>query len=224
MSQGIRYDVDLVLCIDTTGSMGDILDRVKERAVRLHEDLTRAMAAKDKGVDQLRIRVVAFGDYSYDGDNSMRESSFFVLPAQAGELESFVRGLTLVSGGDAPESGQEALAFAMRSPWAMSGDKNRQVIVVWSDASTHELQRAAGQPNYPAWMPANLSELTDWWEGQTPLVDAYAKRLLLFTPDGAGWSEIAANWEQVVHVQTRAGEGLHDQDYDGVLATIAESV
>lgn len=222
--QGITYDVDIQLCIDTTGSMSPYIKQVKERAIRLPDDLLAQMKTKDKGVDKLRVGVTAFGDYSYDGDQSMRESGFFELPAQTKEYQAWVDALSLVSGGDEPESGQEALATAMRAKWTTGGDKRRHVIVVLTDASTHDLGRAKGQPNYPDWMPANMNELTDWWEGQAAVMDRSAKRLLLFAPDGHGWSEIGAGWENTVHVHAKAGEGLKDQDYDSVLAAIAESV
>jgi hypothetical protein len=224
MSQGITYDVDVRLCIDTTGSMSPYITQVKERAIMLPDDLLAQMKTKDKGVHQLRVGVDAFGDYSYDGDKSMRSSAFFELPAQTKQYQAWVNGLTLVGGGDEPESGQEALATAMRAEWTRGGDKRRHVVVVLTDASTHNLGRAKGQPNYPDWMPADLGELTDWWEGQTAKMDRSAKRLLLFAPDGNGWSEIGASWENTVHVHARAGEGLKDQDYEGVLAAIAESV
>ena len=31
--QGLKYNVDIVMCIDCTGSMGDLLDTVKTRAL-----------------------------------------------------------------------------------------------------------------------------------------------------------------------------------------------
>ena len=46
-SQGLTYNVDLVLCIDSTGSMSPIIDRVKTGAFSLERDFRSAMAEKD---------------------------------------------------------------------------------------------------------------------------------------------------------------------------------
>lgn len=223
-TQGITYNVDLRFVIDTTGSMAPYIDQVKARAIRLPEDLLEQMKKKDKGVDKLFVGVIAFGDYSYDGERSMRVSKLFEMPAQRAEYEAFVRELSLVHGGDEPESGGEALAFAMKSDWHLGGDKNRQVIVVLTDASAHDPGRAKGEANYPDWLPTSWDQLTDWWQGQSALMDRSSKRLLLFAPDGNGWSDIGTNWENTVHVHARAGAGLKDQDYERVLAAVAESV
>lgn len=32
--QGLKYNVDIVMCIDCTGSMGDLLDTVKNNALK----------------------------------------------------------------------------------------------------------------------------------------------------------------------------------------------
>ena len=61
----------------------------------------------------------------------------------------FVNGLIAEGGGDAPESGLEAVALAMNSPWTTAGDRRRQVIVVWTDQPAHPLD--------PSVVPADLA-------------------------------------------------------------------
>jgi len=225
MSQGVTYAVDIVLVIDATGSMSSIIDRVKDGAVRFHEELDKVMARKDKHIDDLRIRVVAFRDYYHDDSDALVCSDFIDLPADQGELERFVADIKAVGGGDAPETGLEGLAEAMRSPWTRSGTRRRHVIVVWTDAGTHPLEKNAGSKpgRYPADMPANLNALTDMWEGQD-FMDANAKRLVLFTPDAYAWSDIATHWESCMHYPSRSGEGLSEIEYGTILETIANSI
>lgn len=43
-SQGVKYAVDLVMCIDATGSMGHLIDLVKSSALSLYEKLEAKMA------------------------------------------------------------------------------------------------------------------------------------------------------------------------------------
>lgn len=53
----LTYNVDIVFCIDSTGSMGDFIDMVKERALHFYEDLINAMEAKNKHIDNVRIKL-----------------------------------------------------------------------------------------------------------------------------------------------------------------------
>lgn len=223
--QGMTYAVDLVLVIDLTGSMGPILEQVKSNALGLHDDIRAALAEKDKEIDRLRVRIVGFRDYFVDGSDSMMESRFFELPEEGSEFASTVAALRPTGGGDEPESGLEALALAIRSQWTEAGTRQRQIIAVWTDASAHSLEKAAGLaiPGYPSELPSNFNELTDDWEGQS-FMSATGKRLIMFAPDAAGWSDISANWENAIHFPSKGGQGLRDVDYAAILDTIANSV
>lgn len=113
----LQYAVDIVMCIDITGSMNPVLDAVKESSLRFHQRLHGMMASKGKEISQLRLRVVAFRDFGDNPDDAIEQTGFLRLPEQAAEFERFVRGLRATGGGDYPESGLEALALAVNSPW-----------------------------------------------------------------------------------------------------------
>lgn len=223
--QGLTYAVDLVLVIDLTASMGPVLEAVKTHALAFHDDIRAALAEKDKEIDDLRVRVVGYRDFYVDGAGSISESAFFELPDQVGGFAAEVKGMRPMGGGDEPESGLEALALAIRSDWTTEGTRQRQIIVVWSDASTHPLEKAAGKdlPHYPSGLPATFDDLTDDWEGQS-YMSATGKRLILFTPDAAGWSDISNFWSNTIHFPSKGGQGLKDIDYSAILDTIANSV
>ena len=220
----VTYSVDLVLCIDATGSMGTSIERVKDHALKFYDDLQGALAEKKKAVDALRLRIIAFRDYAVDGDQSMVMSDFFSLPDEKDGLARFVKGIDAMGGGDEPEHGLEALAYAIRSPWTAEGTKRRQVIVVWTDASSHPLGIHRTHKNYPGDIPADFDALTDLWDGQTSPMQGAAKRLVLFAPDAASWTDISTYWEQAVHFPSHAGAGLSDIDYGSILDTIANSI
>ena len=76
----LTYHVDMVFCIDATGSMRHVLDFVKQNALNLYRDVAAEMEKKHKTIDQLRVRVIAFRDYINDGEEAMLSSDFFVLP------------------------------------------------------------------------------------------------------------------------------------------------
>ena len=79
----IHYGVDLVFCIDATGSMGPLLDTVKQNALNFYKDFMATMEEHEKSVEQLRIRIIAFRDYYYDREDAMLVTDFFTLPARS---------------------------------------------------------------------------------------------------------------------------------------------
>jgi hypothetical protein len=222
--RGLSYAVDIVFCVDVTGSMTPILDQVKANALRFYSDVQSNLTAKGKTIDELRVRVVAFRDIVADGEAALQESPFFELPAEETGFSSFVNGLVAEGGGDAPESGLEAAALAMTSPWTTRGDRRRQVIVVWTDQPAHPLDAAALPPAFSDRVPADFSALTDLWEDPQGPLGSSSKRLILFAPDGPGWSDISGVWENVVHHPSQAGGGLSDVDYGTIIDSIGNSV
>jgi hypothetical protein len=225
VSQGFTYAVDLVLVIDATGSMSSIIERVKASALKFHDDLGRKMNEKGKMVDELRVRVIAYRDFYASDADALVESEFFQLPREQDAFASFVNGIRATGGGDEPETALEALVAAIRSPWTTGGTKRRHAIVVWTDASAHPLERFAdAKPvRYPADMPADLSDLTDLWEGQDGM-DGSAKRLVLFAPDAYPWTDINNHWEEVLQYPAKAGQGMEEMEYGEVLELIANSI
>lgn len=222
--RGLSYAVDIVFCVDVTGSMTPILDQVKANALRFYSDVQSNLTAKGKTIDELRVRVVAFRDIVADGEAALQASPFFELPAEETGFSGFVNGLVAEGGGDAPESGLEAVALAMTSPWTTRGDRRRQVIVVWTDAPTHPLDASALPPALAGRVPADFSALTDLWEDPQGPLGSSSKRLILFAPDGPGWSDISGVWENVVHHPSQAGSGLSDVDYGTIIDSIGNSV
>ena len=225
--RSMDYTVDMVFCIDATGSMEDttgsrmkVINMVKQNALNFYSDFDRIMTGKNKKVRQLRVRIVAFRDYLADGADAMMVTDFFCLPQQEKEFEACINSIHADGGGDIPEDGLEALAYAIKSKWTTEGAKKRQVIVVWTDAGTHELGFGSSSSYYPKGMPHNMSELNDWWDDMNPNY----KRLVLFAPDEPGWSYIAQSWENVVHIPSAAGNGLAEQSYGEILNHIANSV
>jgi hypothetical protein len=223
-SRGLSYAVDIVFCIDVTGSMTPIIDQVKANALGFYDDVQSNLVEKGKNVAQLRVRVIAFRDFAADGSAALEESPFFTLPEERGGFSEFVNGLIAQGGGDAPESGLEAVALAINSPWTTTGDRRRQVVVVWTDQPAHPLDASALPADLSSRVPADFSALTDLWEDEQGPMGSSAKRLILFAPDGPGWSDISSVWENVVHHPSQAGGGLSEVDYGTIIDSIGNSV
>lgn len=222
----LTYNVDMVFCIDCTGSMDNIIEIVKNNALNFYHDVTKTMESKNKHITQLRVRVVAFRDYVADGADAMMVTDFFRLPQDAVSFEKCVRSLHADGGGDDPEDGLEALAYAIKSKWDTEGMKRRQVIVVWTDAATHPLGFGLNSGFYPKGMAKDLRELSSWWGGlqEKGLMDPNAKRLLLFAPDAPDWNVISRNWDNVLHFPSEAGNGLQNLEYEEIINVIANSL
>jgi hypothetical protein len=222
--RGLSYAVDIVFCIDVTGSMTPIIDQVKANALRFYDDVQSNLTAKGKNVDQLRVRVIGFRDFVADGAAALDESPFFTLPDERADFSAFVNGLVAEGGGDAPESGLEAVALAIDSPWTTAGDRRRQVIVMWTDQPAQPLNASVLPPDIATRVPADFSALTDAWEDEQGRMGSSSKRLILFAPDGPGWSDISGVWENVVHHPSQAGGGLSEVDYGTIIDSIGNSV
>ncbi len=222
----ITYNVDMVFCIDATGSMGGVIDMVKNNAVNFYGDVTNAMALKNKTINKMRIRVIAFRDYLADGDDAMLVTDFFTLPEQVADFEKCVKSIEAFGGGDDPEDGLEALGYAIRSKWDTEGMKKRHVIVVWTDASTHMLGYGNKAPNYPQHMAKDFNELTTWWGDcqNKGFINQNAKRLLLFAPNEPYWKNISDSWDNVIHFPSVAGEGLSELDYKQIIDSISNTI
>ena len=166
----MSYAVDIVFCIDVTGSMNPIIDAVKANALGFYDDVQANLTEKGKNVEQLRVRLIAFRDFVADGDAALEESPFFTLPAERSGFSEFVNGLIAQGGGDAPESGLEAVALAVNSPWTTTGDRRRQVIVVWTDQPAQPLDPSVVPADLSSRVPADFSALTDLWEDEQGLM------------------------------------------------------
>lgn len=187
------YNIDIVMCIDSTGSMDPILDNVK-RTARSFESLFKdAMRTEGKMVSQLRVKVISFKDYIIDAV-PMRQSPFFTLPEEQNAFKAFLDSIEASGGGDEPENALEAIAMALESDWVSTGTKRRHVILLFTDASALPLRERSGCRDYPPNMPKDLGELGNWWEGVSQFhrssYEANAGRMVVFAPRKEPWTQM----------------------------------
>lgn len=225
----LKYAVDIVMCIDATGSMGPTLDHVKDSALSFHQRLNDVMDKKGKAISQLRLKLIAFRDFGDRAVDAIQQTRFLVFPEQLADFELFIRELKPAGGGDIPESGLEALALAIQSPWERGLDRRRHVIVLFTDAPAHPLgsPQQTGAHSYPQSIPRSMNELFEQWgfqQSQSRFIENSAKRLLLFAPETSPWMEIADDWNNTLFFPSQAGEGLEEWEMDEIINTIANSL
>ena len=131
--------IDIVFCIDGTGSMTPCIDAIKNNAKKFYMDFVQKMTEEGSSVDELNIKVITFRDYTEDGKEAMVQSEWYDITAGDDvEYEKHLNGIVADGGGDEPENGLEALFYAMTTDWNAKGDKDRQVIVLFTDADAEE--------------------------------------------------------------------------------------
>lgn len=221
-----EYNVDIVMCIDGTGSMDPILDVVKNTALSFESIFREAMQYKQKSIGRLRIKVVVFRDYIIDSV-PMQESKFFDLPDEREQFRDFVNSIEACGGGDEPENALEALVTALRSDWVKTGGKRRHVVLLFTDASALPLNERKGCKGYPSDMPENLGELGAWWEGHTQKhyskYESKAGRLVMFVPRKDPWNRINKSWNNCWPAFTDEC-GLEGVRIEDIISLLTDSV
>ncbi len=234
--QGMGYKLDIVFVIDSTGSMGPIINEVKSNALTLGDRLKEGLEAESKMVSEMRVKVVDFADYASEGDEAIRQTEFFSLPDQKAQFEAAVNGINIdMRGGDIPENGLEALYSAMCADWVKirPGEKGRHIIIVMSDAVPLHLHERDGSIGYPSEdIPADVAALESIWsekdaQAASTELNPNAKRLILFVPEGrdaAGhtWDTLAT-WENTVLNPINPAAGLGEIDLDDIIKEVVRS-
>ncbi len=161
-------DLDLVLAIDTTGSMGGVINDVKANVA----GLLQTLAARGGAV---RVGVVAYRDY---GDTYVvRPVPLTALgdPTGLATLTSFIAGLQAAGGGDWPEAMASALDAATSMEWR--GTVPAAVVVI-ADAPPHPGEAATAEAiarNFHSKIPESRISLIDTGSGGNALMRSLPK-------------------------------------------------
>lgn len=238
--QGIKTNADIVLCIDLTGSMSPIINQIKTLSTKFYDKLIENMRTNcGRVINQLRVKVIGFRDFYCDGKYALEESEFFNLPEQTDEFHDFVEKLEAKGGGDEPENAMEALALAMKSDWVTTENYNtekiRNVIILFTDASAHPLEKEAGHKpaDYPKDMLGTYQELYDAWNnpqascgGESKYnMDPRAERLIIFAPEDAyPWTDISDEFRNTAVVSIEAAAGGSEIAETTIISTISGSM
>lgn len=214
-------NVDIVFCIDGTGSMSGVIDTIKAHARRFQQDLTEALIEAKSNITSLRVKLITFRDYGCDTD-AMEITRFFELPGDQAEFESALAKIDAHGGGDSPENGFEALYYAMKSEF-VTGPKDRQIIVLFTDADALELGERKGSAGYPSEMVDKAGLETMWVckGSQEGYLRERLKRLVVFAPVGTKYADLV--WNRYAYTPVEPGEGLKEIDFSEIIRSIVKS-
>lgn len=131
-------DLDLIFCIDVTGSMEDDIASVKAAA----SNIVSTIAAKNKAY---RVAIVAYRDWDDSAGHPMFED--FAFSTDEAAIIANINSLSVGGGDDTPEAVFEALMRAIDSK-AVGGWRNNvnKQIILMGDAPPHNPSREGFTP------------------------------------------------------------------------------
>lgn len=219
----IKRNIDVVLLIDGTGSMSPIIDEVKEKAKAFPKLIEKTFLDYGVEVEGLRAKVIAFRDYGIDLD-PMEESRFFDLREEADEFNETIDKIDAHGGGDIPEDGLEALYLAFLSDF-VNGPRDRQIIVLFTDADAHDLGTGSSSPSYPKSIK-DMAEFFKIWLGESQDPDIKLgrtqKRLVLYAPEDSQYQELANTVDKAYFVPIYPGAGGYGISLEEIVRTFVK--
>lgn len=223
--------IDIIFCIDGTGSMSPCIDKVKQNVMKFYSDFVHEMTTEhNTNIEELNIKIITFRDYS-EPEPAMEQSEWFDMNAgDDTKCQKHVDGIVADGGGDDPENGLEALFYAMTTKWNARGTKDRQIIVLFTDADAIKFGTQAGQPGYPSDMVDEAGLINTWFctrpaflgQGEFNLNDR-CKRLVMFAPANTYYQELQSKLNRSQFIPVQMDAGLGDIDFKDIIKIIAAS-
>lgn len=214
------YKIDIALVIDATGSMGPFMDKVKADIIKVPAEIKDALEKENKMVESMRIKVIDFADYGFDGSDAIHQTEFYDAETEGDKITDAINNIQYASrGGDIPENGLEALYEAMASDWVDPKPNGRHIIVLVTDAPPLDLGERAECVGYDKdRYPETVDDLGEIWNptdmqgGDSGLkLNPLKARLVLFAPQGTiaghSWDEVA-KWERVIFKPVTPAAGV----------------
>lgn len=153
--------LDLVFCVDLTGSMGGLIASAKQHMARVFESLRAELG------DGLRVAVVGYRDHC-DGAKLLE---VYPLDGDVARVAKSIDGLSVSGGGDAPEAVYSGLQACLGLAWAKG---SYRVILLVGDAPPHGVGMAGD--SFPKEDPTKLSldDMANLLEAEGVFVHALA--------------------------------------------------
>ncbi len=218
-------NVDIVFCIDATSSMGPCIDNVRRNALQFYKDFTEMMKLDyNCDISSMRIQVITFRDLECDTD-ALVKSEFFELPSDSAMLERYLNGITPRGGGDYKESGLEALYTAMTTQWEAKGSRDRQLIVLFTDADAIDFGEKAKRTGYPKIVDeATLQNTWGCAMGNYNTLSESCKRLVIFAPPRSVYeSKIIRICNRTYFRPVAPQKGMSDISFDEIIRMLCAS-
>ncbi|MEZ4991920.1 MAG: hypothetical protein R2824_15975 [Saprospiraceae bacterium] len=212
--------VDILLCIDGTGSMEKIIDEVKGNISRFVNNLITNFSDRKLLVESYRIKILVFRNIEADRENWLQETPFYDLGQNQDELNEFLQSVQAIGGSreDPREDSLSALSIGLsNSDWSFGAD-DFQIIGLWTDNQSKEIgeQLLNYSNRYENVVPTTYQDLKDYWNDFF-LQKAPNARLLLFAPDISPWDKVLEEWSQTIHYRSESAGTDHKRPEEFLL-------
>jgi hypothetical protein len=124
---GKKVNIEVVFCLDTTGSMGGLIEGAKQKIWAICNQI-----AGDKPTPNLKVGLVAYKDR---GDEYV--TKVFDLSGDLDTIHAELKKFTAAGGGDEPESVNQALDDAVNKIKWSTDKKTLRIIFLVGDAAPH---------------------------------------------------------------------------------------
>jgi hypothetical protein len=202
-------NIEILLCIDCTGSMEDTINSVKRNADKFIDNIKLKFPREKYRIDQYKVRIVQFRDIHADGKTSIVGSKFYDLEKKSKEFNDYLNKLEGSGGSnlDREEDGLEGLAFGLKTTNWNFDPQDIQIIALWTDISSHKLEdnQKRNLPYYPKNMPRNLKEFSSYWN-TIFLRKAPNASIVIFAPNDYPWKQIGKVWGNSYHITSVLGQ------------------
>lgn len=219
-------NIDLVLCIDATSSMGPCIENVRNNAKKFYEDFSQVMTNEyNSEITSLRVQVVVFRDLECD-EEALEKSEFFELPEDTELFEKYLNGIVPRGGGDFKESGLEALYTAMTTEWEAKYPSDRQVIVLFTDSDAIDFGEKSKRTGYPSIVEEKT--FINTWAcalGNSNTMQNACKRLVMFAPAHTVYEDkIQRVLDRSHYCVVSPLKGMADISFDAIIKQLCASV
>ena len=217
-----KRNVDIVFCIDGTGSMVPFFEKFRKNIDEFVNALVIAYVEARTTIKQFRYKFIIFRDYEYDED-AMQISRFYNLDNDKRAIKDFLDTIYPSGGGDGPENGLEALYYAFNSDFVH--DKfDRQIVCLFTDNDALPLNGRKDSTGYPKEMAKDLKELKNMWlypDEENHKLRERNKRLVILAPKGTIYHELHLNKSTVIEVEKN--NGLDEVDLEEIAKACVKS-
>ncbi len=119
--------LDMIIIVDTTGSMGSVLDAIKK-------EISNMLYYLSNKIPGIRIGALAYRDHCDAESSYLLQPHPFTESKDNAELISFIKEWRADGGGDIPEAVEDALHHLANFKWEM----DKKVAILIADACPHE--------------------------------------------------------------------------------------
>lgn len=224
------FNIDIVMVIDATkdspfANNRDFLEKLILQAQKMIECEFHRYRNRLQLI--LRMKVMYFRDFYFDGKYAFGESCFYNLPMELPQLLGYIDELSGAGGGDIPESGLEALWLAMNTNFS-EGTTNRHIIELFTNAPAHSLEEykelvkvahdkhCCPPVNYPKQIPKSLEDFLDAWNNWSKSI--IGRSVIIVAPfQEYPWADLELDCQNIIPHDTPQGNIDFDDLVDEIV-------